>query len=68
MTSAELLRKLQKLARQRGIEVRVERGKGSHRKVSFGQSRTIIPMHGSELKTGTLNGILRDLGIKKEDL
>lgn len=68
MTSAELLRKLQKLARQRGVELSVDRGRGSHRKVRFGDAKTIVPMHGTELKTGTLNGILQDLGLKKDDL
>ncbi len=68
MTSAELLRRLKKLAKERGVTIDVQPGKGSHRKVIFGHARTIIPMHGVELKTGTLKGILKDLGIKREDL
>ena len=68
MTSAELVRKLKKLARQRGVDLTIELGKGSHRKVTFGEARTIVPMHGADLKTGTLNGILKDLGITKEEL
>lgn len=68
MTGAELLRKLQNLARQRAVELTIARGKGSHRKVQLGEFRTIVPMHGTELKTGTPNGILRDLGLKRDDL
>jgi mRNA interferase HicA len=68
MTSAELIRKLRKLARSRGVDIIEESGKGSHLKVKLGDKRTIVPLHGSDLKKGTLNGILKDLEIKEEDL
>jgi predicted RNA binding protein YcfA (HicA-like mRNA interferase family) len=68
MNSAELLRKLKRLAKQRGVDLTIQAGKGSHRKVQFDERRTIVPTHGTELKIGTLNGILRDLGISKEEL
>lgn len=53
MASAELLRKLKKLAKARSVTLAVEADKGSHLKVRFGEARTILPMHGTELKTGT---------------
>jgi predicted RNA binding protein YcfA (HicA-like mRNA interferase family) len=68
VTSAELLRKLKKLAKQRGVNLTIEAGKGSHQKVQLGEMRTIIPTHRTDLKTGTLTGILNDLGVRKEDL
>ena len=68
MKAPEFLRKLKKLARKRGIELTVTAAKGSHHKVYFGGVQTIVPMHNSELKTGTLNAILKDLGLRERDL
>jgi mRNA interferase HicA len=36
-----------------------------HTKVMLGNRRTLLPRHPSvEIKTGTLQGILKDLGLK----
>ena len=43
-------------------------GRGSHLKVQFGGNKTIVPVHGSDLKKGTLSGILKSLGIEEKDL
>lgn len=45
MKSAELLRKLKKIAKQRGVDLTTETGKGSHQKVRLGDRRTIVPIH-----------------------
>jgi mRNA interferase HicA len=44
-----------------------EPGHGGHLKVLLGDRRSVLPMHGSskELKTGTVNGILKDLGLRR---
>lgn len=68
MKSAELLRKLKKLSKQREVEFRMSAAKGSHQKLHFGERTTIIPLHGTELKTGTLKAILKDLGISEDEL
>ena len=70
MTGAELLRRLRRLGRIRGLPVIVvrERGKGSHATLYFGERFTILRDPKDELKTGTLHGMLRQLGITLEDL
>ncbi len=70
MTGAELLRKLRKLGRARGVEVRFarERGRGSHATVYFGKRLAVVPSLERELKTGTLHAILRQLGLERDDL
>jgi len=44
------------------------RQKGSHLFVSNFKNSTTIPMHGGELDQGTLNAILKQAGITKEDV
>ena len=39
-------------------------GKGSHLKVSLNGKQSILPMHNADLKTGTLEGIKKQLGLK----
>lgn len=48
----------------------VERIRGSHHFLSHVDGRkTVVPVHGqTELKPGTLRGILRDVGIAPENL
>ncbi|UQB43314.1 type II toxin-antitoxin system HicA family toxin [Thiomicrospira microaerophila] len=44
---------------------RFEKAKGSHFKVYLGDKMTIFPFHGAkEMATGTVNKILKDLGLK----
>lgn len=38
--------------------------KGSHLKVYLNGRQSILPMHGTELKTGTVEGIKKQLGLK----
>lgn len=39
-------------------------GKGSHLHVFLDGKRSILPMHNAELKTGTVEGIKKQLGLK----
>jgi mRNA interferase HicA len=66
----ELLRRIRTLARHRGwaFDWRPDLGKGSHGRLRVEGRRTIIPDLKRELKTGTLQAILRDLGIDRKDL
>jgi mRNA interferase HicA len=38
--------------------------KGSHLKVTLNGKQTVVPMHGKDLKTGTVEGIKKQLGLK----
>ncbi|MGH6677717.1 MAG: type II toxin-antitoxin system HicA family toxin [Bradyrhizobium sp.] len=64
MTSSELLRKL----RRRGARVVAGRGKGGHVMVVLDDRRTFVPTSSAELKQGTLLGILKQLGLRLDDL
>ena len=70
MTSAELLRRLKKLARRRGEHLFIlhERGKGSHTLVRLDGREAVVPHLDRELPTGTLHAVLRQLGLSREDL
>jgi len=39
-------------------------GKGSHLKVYLNGKQSVLPMHNAELKTGTVEGIKKQLGLK----
>jgi len=39
-------------------------GKGSHLKVYLGDRQSVLPMHPGELKTGLVEGIKKQLGLK----
>jgi mRNA interferase HicA len=43
-----------------------EPGKGSHLKVFLNGRQSVIPMHNSELKTGTVDGIKKQLELKEK--
>lgn len=70
MTGGELLAKLKKTANARGATYRFEkkRGKGSHGTIYFGEMKAVIPDRKKEIKSGTLHGILKQLGLTLEDL
>lgn len=58
MTSKELKRWLTQLGATFGTQ------KGSHLKVYLNGKQTVIPMHNADLKTGTVEGIKKQLGLK----
>lgn len=67
MKPAELLRRLRRLAARRGLDFEISEGK-NHTKVVLGGRRSVIGRHPKDLKTGTLNGILGQLGLKPEEI
>jgi mRNA interferase HicA len=68
--AGEFLRKVKALGRQRGIACRwvPERGSGSHGTLYFGDRLTIVKDLKKELGPGLLSDMLRQVGIRKEDL
>lgn len=58
MTSAELKRLLGKLG------ATFQPGKGGHLKVSLNGRRSVLPMHSTDLKKGTVEAIKKQLGLK----
>ncbi len=60
MKGSEFIRKIKKLAKERGVECHVDqkRGKGSHVTLYFDQRFTIVRNPKDELKTGTLKAML----------
>jgi len=67
MKPAELLRRLRRLAAKRGLDFEVSQGK-NHTKVSLGGRRSVVGRHSTDLKTGTLFGILKQLELTPEDI
>ncbi|MDE0433985.1 MAG: type II toxin-antitoxin system HicA family toxin [Bryobacterales bacterium] len=53
-----------------GIAVRFDRtrGKGSHGTLYYGERHTVVKDRGKPLKTGTLHGMCKQLGIDPDDL
>jgi len=70
VTGAELLRKLQKLGRRRGVRVvfRAERGKGSHRTLYYGDRFTTLKDRHKELSPSLLSAMLKQLGLGRQEL
>jgi mRNA interferase HicA len=66
----EFLKKLRKLAKERGIpfEWHPNLGKGSHGILKFGDKKTVLRNVKDELKTGTLHAMLKQLGLSEKDL
>ncbi len=67
MKPPELLRRLRSLAAKRGLDFVISQGK-NHTKVTLGGRRSIVGRHPADLKIGTLRGILRQLGLRAEDI
>ena len=67
MKPAELLRRLRRLAAQRGLQFDVSEGK-NHTKITLVGRRSVIGRHSTDLKTGTLHAVLKQLGLNPEDL
>ncbi len=70
MNGNEFLRRLNRLGRARGVEVRIdeERGKGSHTTIYFGDRFTVMKDRRKEIGRGLLHGMLRQLGLNERDL
>lgn len=70
MKGNEFIKRIRKYGKQHGIHVKWmdERGKGSHGTLYLGHHYTVVCNPKDELKTGTLNAMLKQLGLKKEDI
>jgi mRNA interferase HicA len=70
VSGGEFVRKVENLGRKERIPVEFipRRGKGSHGTLVFGTRHAIVGNLKKELKKGTLHGILKQLGIKPDDL
>jgi len=70
MKGNEFIKRIRKYGKQHGIHVKWmdERGKGNHGTLYLGHHYTVVRNPKDELKTGTLNAMLKQLGLKKEDI
>ena len=70
MKGSELVKKLKRFAKKRGLVIVLDgsRGRGSHSTLYLGNQFTIIRNLKDELKTGTLQGMLKQLDITLDDL
>jgi predicted RNA binding protein YcfA (HicA-like mRNA interferase family) len=70
MNGGQFIRKIKNLGKNRGIvaEFRKERGKGDHGTLYFGKRFTIVGDQHKEIKTGTFHGMLKQLGLTRDDL
>jgi predicted RNA binding protein YcfA (HicA-like mRNA interferase family) len=64
MTSRELLRRLRRL----GARIVTDRGKGGHVMVEWNGRVTYVPTGSGDLRTGTLQAILKALAIPPDRL
>ncbi len=65
MKGNEFIRRTLKLAKQRGIEARVDkkRGKGSHVTLYYSDKHTVVRSPKDELKIGTFKAMLKQLDL-----
>ena len=70
MNGREFMTRVRRLARRNGVAVRFDRarGKGSHGTLYYGDRFTVLKDRRKPLKTGTLRGMCRQLGIDPNDL
>jgi hypothetical protein len=67
MKPADLLRRPRRHAAKRGMDFAISEGK-RHTKVALAGRRSVVGRHSTDLKTGALQGILKQLGLKPEDI
>lgn len=69
MRGNEFIRRVRQIAKERGLLCRVDekRGKGSHVTLYYGSRFTVVRNPKDELKTGTLHGMLKQLGLTLDD-
>ena len=70
MNGNELLRRLGRLAKTRGVKVTVDRrqGKGSHATLRFAGKKTTLKDLKKEIGPGLLRAMLNDIGLTPRDL
>ena len=70
MKGSEFIRAVEKLGKKQNktVEFIATRGKGSHGTLYFGEELTNVRNPKDELKTGTIHGMLKQLGLKLNDI
>jgi mRNA interferase HicA len=70
MTGADFIRRVRKIARARGVEVRFEAryGKGSHGRLYYGERFTTVKDRKKDIGPGLLRKMLTDLRLNPGDL
>lgn len=70
MKGSEFIKRVRKFSKKQGMyfECVAERGKGSHCTLYLGKRHTIIRNLKDELKTGTLNAMLKQICLNKKDI
>jgi len=70
VTGKEFIRRVRALGKIKGLDVHIDkkRGKGSHQTLYYGDRKTIVRNPKDELKTGTFNAMLNQLGIGRHEL
>jgi mRNA interferase HicA len=70
MKGNEFIKRVRKYGKQHGMNVEwiTERGKGSHGTLYLGDHYTVVRNPKDELKIGTFNAMLKQLGLNKDDI
>ncbi len=70
MKGIDFIRKIKKLAKQRGLRCSVDkkRGKGSHVTLYLDNNRTTVRNPKDELKKGTLSAMIKQLGLNHQEI
>ncbi len=70
MTGADFIRRIRKIARERGVTVRFDsrRGKGSHGRLYYGGRFTTVKDRKKEIGPGLLRKMLADLDLSTDDM
>jgi len=70
MKASEFIKRVERVAKQRGISCRFDaaRGKGSHGTLYFGDKRTVVKDRRKEVGRGLLHSMLNDLGLAAVDI
>lgn len=53
--------------KQKGATFDTKKGKGSHIRVMLHGRQTVVPSHSRDLKTGTVEAIKKQLGLKEDN-
>jgi len=70
MKGSEFVRLIKKIGDERGVSVRfvTHQGKGSHGRIYYGSNFATVKDRKKEIGPGLLRAMLRQLGLKQEDI
>lgn len=68
MKGKEFIKRIRELAKEKGLgfDIDEKRGKGSHVTLYYGDKKTIVRNPKDELKTGTIEAMKKQLGVKDD--